>query len=128
MLRTMKKLNQANSNIHEHSRGHASESNRRSGEGVSFSKLKAQFLQMRRTHSNMIDVADYEELTVQTDNGVYQPGDCERYHADSQEGDCPSTSVVYGAACRIEGNVCEISGCLDENEDVSQARISDREE
>jgi hypothetical protein len=124
----MKKMNQANSNIHEHNRGHVSESNQRSGEGVSFSKLKAQFLQMRRTHSNMIDVADYAELTVRTDNGVYQPGDCERHHADSQEGDCSSTSVIYGAACRIEGHVCDIRGCLDENEDASQARISDREE
>lgn len=124
----MKKMNQANSNIHDNNRGHVSENNQRSGEGVSFSKLKAQFLDMYRSHSNMIDVADYAKLTVQTDNGVYQPGDCERYHADSQEGDCPSTSVIYGAACRIEGHVCDIRGCLDDDDDTSQARISDREE
>ena len=128
MLSTMKKMNQANSDTHEDDREHVSESGQHRGEGISFSKLKARLSRAWGTHADVIDVADYSILRVRTDFGVYQTGDCERYQADGQKSECPSTAVIYGAACRIEGHVNGIKGRLDENEDGLHLRISDQEE
>lgn len=128
MLSTMKKMNQANSDIHEYNREHVSESGQHRGEGISFSKLKARVSRAWGRDDDVIDVADYAILTVRTDFGIYQTGDCERYQADGQKADCPSTVVIYGAECRLEGHVRGIKGRLDEIEDGLHLRISDQDE
>ncbi len=124
----MKKMNQANSDIHGYNREQVSESGQHRGEGVSFNKFKAQLSRAWGARDDIINVADYSILTVRTDFGVYQTGDCERHQADGQKADCPSTAVIYGAACSIEGHVSGIKGRLDENEDGLHLRVSDQDE
>ena len=128
MITTMKKMNRDSYNIPGHNNGHVSESNQRSGERLSFNKLKRQVVRAWGTHSDMIDVADYAKMTVRTDHGVYQTGDCGKHHADSQKSDHSSTAKLYGAECRFEGQVCDIKGFFDENEDALQLRVIERKE
>ena len=124
----MKKISPDNSSIHEKNSGHVSDSSQHFGAGTSLSKLKAKVLPVYRSHGDMIDVAKYTKATVQTDHGVYEAIDCEKRHTERQKPDQSSTSKLYGADCRFEGDVCDIKGSLDENEDALQLRTSDREE
>jgi len=128
MLTTMKKMNRDSYNIPEQNNGHVSESNQRPAGRVSFDKLKRQVVRAWGTHSDIIDVADYAKLTVRTDFGVYQAGDCGKHHADSEKSDHSSTAKLYGAECRFEGHVCDIKGFLDANEDALHLSVIERKE
>jgi hypothetical protein len=124
----MKKMKPDTLSIHEQSSKHVIESDRHKGVGASFSKLKAHLLHFSKPQADMIDVTEYTKVTVRTDQGVYQPGDCKKRLADSQEPEDPSTTMLYGAGCRFEGHVGDIKGSLDENEDALQLRVIERKE
>jgi hypothetical protein len=124
----MKKLKPDTLSILELDSKHGSESRRYLGGGASLSKLKAHLLHFSKPQADMIDVTEYTKVTVRTDQGVYQPGDCKKRLSNSQEPEDPSTTMLYGAGCRFEGHVGDIKGSLDENEGELQLHVVERKD
>jgi hypothetical protein len=86
---------------------------------LSIKSLNAQVRGVLRREHDVIDIARFSKVTVQTECGVYDASECRKTHTGDEKCDHPST-VLYSSGGRFEGYVCDIKGYIKKRKYQSQ--------